>query len=109
MVIHSVLGKGFSEIVYKDAFEYEFKKNNIFYEREKEYLVNYKDVILLHKFYADFVVYDKVILEVKSKRGIIEEHYSQVLNYLAISKLEVGLLVNFHEKSLDYKRIVLSK
>lgn len=109
MEIHSVLGKGFSEIVYKDAFEYEFKKNNIFYEREKEYLVNYKDVILLHKFYADFVVYDKVILEVKSKRGIIEEHYSQVLNYLAISKLEVGLLVNFHEKSLDYKRIVLSK
>jgi GxxExxY protein len=71
--------------------------------------VNYKDVILPHKFYADFVVYDKIILEVKSKRGIIEEHYSQVLNYLAISKLEVGLLVNFHEKSLDYKRIVLSK
>ena len=109
MEIHSVLGKGFSEIVYKDAFEYEFKKNNIFYEREKEYLVNYKDVILPHKFYADFVVYDKIILEVKSKRGIIEEHYSQVLNYLAISKLEVGLLINFHEKSLDYKRIVLSK
>jgi GxxExxY protein len=109
MEIHSVLGKGFSEIVYKDAFEHEFKKNNIFYEREKEYLVNYKDVILPHKFYADFVVYDKIILEVKSKRGIIEEHYSQVLNYLAISKLEVGLLVNFHEKSLDYKRIVLSK
>ena len=109
MEIHSVLGKGFSEIVYKDAFEHEFKKNNIFYEREKEYLVNYKDVILPHKFYADFVVYDTIILEVKSKRGIIEEHYSQVLNYLAISKLEVGLLVNFHEKSLDYKRIVLSK
>ncbi len=109
MEIHSVLGKGFSEIVYKDAFEYEFKKNNIFYEREKEYLVNYKDVILPHKFYADFVVYDKIILEVKSKKGIIEEHYSQVLNYLAISKLEVGLLINFHEKSLDYKRIVLSK
>jgi GxxExxY protein len=109
MEIHSVLGKGFSEIVYKDAFEYEFKKNNIFYEREKEYLVNYKDVILPHKFYADFVVYDKIILEVKSKRGVVEEHYSQVLNYLAISKLEVGLLVNFHEKSLDYKRIVLTK
>lgn len=109
MEIHSVLGKGFSEIVYKDAFEYEFKKNNIFYEREKEYLVNYKDVILPHKFYADFVVYDKIILEVKSKRGIIEEHYSQVLNYLAISKLEVGLLINFHEKSLDYKRIVQTK
>ena len=109
MEIHSVLGKGFSEIVYKDAFEYEFKMNKIFYEREKEYLVNYKGIILPHRFYADFVVYDKIIVEVKSKKGIVEEHYAQVLNYLAISKLEVGLLLNFHEKSLDYKRIILTK
>ena len=109
MEIHSVLGKGFSEIVYKDAFEQEFKMNNVFYEREKEYLVNYKGKILPHKFYADFVVYDKVIVEVKSKRGIIEEHYSQVLNYLAISKLKIGLLLNFHENALQYKRIVLTK
>ena len=109
MEIHSVLGKGFSEIVYKDAFEYEFKMNKIFYEREKEYSVNYKGIILPHRFYADFVVYDKIIVEVKSKKGIVEEHYAQVLNYLAISKLEVGLLLNFHEKSLDYKRIILTK
>ncbi len=109
MEIHSVLGKGFSEMVYKDAFEYEFRMNKIFYEREKEYSVNYKGIILPHKFYADFVVFDKIIVEVKSKKGIVEEHYSQVLNYLAISKLEVGLLLNFHEKSLEYKRIVLTK
>ncbi len=109
MEIHRVLGKGFSEIVYKDAFEYEFKQNGILYEREKEYLVNYKGTILPHKFYADFVIFDKIILEVKSKRGIVDEHYAQVLNYLAISKLEVGLLINFHEKSLEHKRIVLTK
>ncbi len=108
MEIHKTLGKGFSEIVYKDAYEYEFKHNGIFYEREKEYLVRYKDTILPHKFYADFVVFDKIILEIKSKKGILEEHYAQVMNYLAISGLEVGLLINFHEKSLEYKRIVLS-
>lgn len=109
MDIHRVLGKGLSEIVYKDAFEYELKYNNIFYEREKEYLINYKDVVLPHKFYADFVVYDKIILEIKSKKAVIEDHYNQVLNFLAITKLEVGLLVNFHENSLEYKRIMLTK
>jgi GxxExxY protein len=109
MEIHRILGKGFSEVVYKDAFEYEFKQQGIVYQREKEYTVPYKSVILPHKFYADFVVFDTIILEIKSKKGIVEEHYAQVLNYLAISKLEIGLLVNFHDKSLDYKRIVMSK
>lgn len=109
MEIHRVLGKGFSEIVYKDAFEYEFNQRGIYFEREKEYSVNYKGQILPHKFYADFVILNEVILEIKSKKGIIEDHYAQVINYLAISKLKVGLLINFHEKSLEYKRIVLTK
>ncbi len=109
MEIHRVLGKGFSEIVYKDAFEYEFKQRGIYFEREKEYTVYYKKKILPHKFYADFVIFDGVILEVKSKKGIIEDHYAQVINYLAISKLEVGLLINFHEKSLEYKRIISTR
>ena len=109
MEIHRVLGKGFSEIVYKDAFEYEFKQRDIYFAREKEYAVNYKGTILPHKFFADFVISDGVILEVKSKKGIIEDHYAQVINYLAISKLEVGLLINFHEKSLEYKRIISTR
>lgn len=109
MEIHRLLGKGFSEIVYKDAFEYEFSRNGILFEREKEYKVHYKDIVLPHKYYADFVVYDKIILEIKSKKGIIEEHYAQVINYLAISKLEIGLLINFHENSLQHKRVIMSK
>ena len=109
MEIHRELGKGFSEIVYKDAFEHEFKQQGIYFEREKEYAVNYKEQILAHRFYADFVVFDAVILEIKSKKGIIEDHYAQVINYLAISKLKLGLLINFHEKSLEYKRIILTK
>ncbi len=109
MNIHKILGKGFLEIVYKDAFEYELRNKKIFYEREKEYTVIYKDIILPHKFYADFVIDNKIILELKSKAGIIDEHYAQVINYLAVSKLQVGLILNFNDNSLQYKRVALSK
>ena len=53
MEVHRILGKGFLEIVYKDALEYEFKKKGISYEREKRYEIKYKDIILPHHFYAD--------------------------------------------------------
>lgn len=78
--IHKNLGFGFLEIVYKDAFEYEFRQKNIFYEREKEYAIPYKEIILPHKFYADFVVFNKVILEVKAKDGIADEDMAQTIN-----------------------------
>jgi GxxExxY protein len=107
MEVHNNLGKGFLEIVYKDALEYELRKNNIPFEREKEYEVNYKDIILPHKFYADFVVFDKIILEIKGMAGIAEEHIAQTLNYLKVSGLKLGLIVNFGELSLQYKRVVL--
>jgi GxxExxY protein len=107
--IHHILGKGFLEIVYKDAFELELIQHAIPYEREKEFKIDYKGTILKHFFYADFVIDNKVILELKSKKGVIDEHYAQVLNYLAISKLQVGLIINFHENLLQKKRIVLSK
>ncbi|WP_353548949.1 GxxExxY protein [Sediminibacterium sp. KACHI17] len=107
MEIHRTLGKGFLEVVYKDAFEYELRLKNIIYEREKEYAITYKNIILPHKFFADFVIDNSIILEVKSKAGIIEQHQAQVLNYLAVSKLKLGLLLNFHEKSLQYQRIIL--
>jgi len=107
MEVHNNLGKGFLEIVYKDALEYEFRKNNIPFEREKEYVVNYKDIILPHKFFADFVVLDKIILEVKGMSGIADGFIAQTLNYLKVSGLKLGLIVNFGELSLQYKRVVL--
>ena len=105
--VHKNLGKGFSEIVYKDAIEYEFKTNNIPFEREKEYVVNYKNTILNHKFYADFVVYDKIILEIKSCKTLSESHLSQCINYLKVSNNKLALLINFNKPSLEYKRIIL--
>ena len=107
MEVHRKLGNGFSEIVYKDALEYEFRNAGIDFTREKEFVVHYKDIILPHKFYAYFVVFDSIILEVKSVVEFSKSHYSQVINYLAVSDLSLGLLVNFNADDLQYKRFVL--
>jgi len=106
MEVHKNLGKGFLEIVYKDALEYEFKNAGIEFEREKEYIVRYKDIVLPHKFFADFIVFNKIILEVKSVSAITDEHIAQTLNYLKVSGLKLGLLINFGELSLRFKRII---
>ncbi|NOX64475.1 MAG: GxxExxY protein [Chlorobi bacterium] len=107
MEVHRLLGKGLLEIVYKDALEYEFRKRNILYEREKEFPVIYKEIILPHKFYADFIVQNKIILEVKAKSDLAKEDIAQTINYLRLSNCKLGLLVNFGVSSLQYKRVVL--
>ena len=105
--VYKQLGAGFLEIVYKDAFEYEFQLREIFYQREKEYVVKYKDIILKHKFYADFVVYDSVILEVKAKLGgLAREDIAQAINYLKVSVCKVGLVLNFTKEKLEVKRVI---
>ena len=106
MEVHKILGKGFLEIVYKDAIEYEFQKRNIPYEREKKYEVEYKDIILKHHYFADFIVYGNVILEVKSQEGVVDEHRKYVINYLTASKCKIGLIVNFGWDSLEHKRVI---
>ena len=107
MEVHRILGKGLLEIVYKDALEFEFKQRGIPYEREKKYEVEYKGKVLPHAFYADFVIDETIILEVKAIKGVVNEHYSQVLNYLALSKCPVGLIINFGGDSLITKRLIL--
>ncbi len=107
MEVHKELGKGFSEILYGDALEIEFQKNNISYSREKHFNINYKNNILPHYYYADFVVNDTIILELKAIKELTSSHIKQTLNYLAASKLRLGLLINFGEDSLSYKRIIL--
>lgn len=105
--VYNNLGSGFSEIVYKDAIEHEFKLRNIPFLREKEYSVTYKDTILKHKFYADFVVFDKIILEIKSVELLTDKHTAQCINYLKVSGCKLSILANFHKDFLDHKRIVL--
>jgi len=107
MEVHKNLGPGLLEIVYKDALEIEFKENNIPFEREKEYSIEYKGKILPHKFYADFIINEDIVLEVKAIKEFSSEHIAQILNYIKLSHSELGLLINFQTKSLQYKRYIL--
>jgi GxxExxY protein len=106
MEVHRNLGPGLLEVVYKDALEIEFKANNIPFEREKEFSIEYKGILLPHKFYADFIVNEDIVLEVKAVKEFSGEHTAQVLNYMKLSGSEIGLLVNFQNKSLQNKRLV---
>lgn len=105
--VHKELGHGFLEIVYKDALEIFFRQGGIFYERKKEYPVFFKGILLPHKFFADFVVFDKIILEVKCVSYLTDEHIAHTLNYLKVSGNKLGLLVNFGRGKLEYKRLLL--
>ena len=77
------------------------------FERKKEYKISYKGVILPRKYNADFVVFDEIIFEVKAISLLTVSDTKQTLNYLASSKNKLGLLVNFGEDSLKYKRVIL--
>ena len=107
MEVHNYLGHGFLEVVYKDALEIEFKENEVIYEREKEFTINYKQNILTRKFYSDFYVMDKIIVEVKSSKEVLsKDNTTQTLNYLKASGCQLGLMVNFGKSSLEYKRLI---
>lgn len=106
MEVHRELGMGFKEILYKDAIELELQEKNIPYKRESMFTVEYKGIILPHKFYADFVIFDSIILEVKSTSFIVNNFVAQTINYLKASGLKLGIIANFGEKSFTYKRVV---
>ncbi|MFC4213131.1 GxxExxY protein [Pedobacter lithocola] len=105
--VHRNLGCGFLEIIYKDALCLELDSRGYYYEREKLYPVYYKGERLAHHFYADLIIFDSVILEIKSKSGIANEDLAQTLNYLKCSDCKVGLILNFGKASLEIKRVIL--
>lgn len=107
MGVHNELGKGFSEAVYGDALEFELKSHGVPFNREAKFPIRYKGKILKHQYIADFVIENKIILELKAIKTLTSSHVKQTLNYLAASKLKLGLLVNFGEDSLMYKRVIL--
>lgn len=107
MEIHSTLGLGLKEINYQDAMEIDFLENNIPFHREKRFKVSYKNKVLQHPYIADFVVYDSIVLEIKSTAAIIDSHIAQTINYLRVSDMKLGIIINFGEKSLKWQRVVL--
>ena len=106
MKIHKKLGKGFKEVVYKDAMEIELRSEKIIYEREKNFNITYEGIILPHKFSADFFVFNTIIVEVKATSTIHPDSFRQTLNYLKVSQIKLGILINFGADSLTFQRIV---
>ena len=107
--VHKFLGNGFQEVIYQRALSYEFRKMGLDYSREVEQDIFYKDLdepIGTRR--ADFIVAGKVLVELKALIKLEDVHLAQTLNYLKAYRLEVGLLINFGSKSLEFKRLVRS-
>lgn len=104
--VHNTLGCGFLEKVYERALGYEFKKRGLKFAAQKETKVYYKGQEA-GVYYADLVVEDKVILELKIVEKIAGIHEAQLLNYLKASGYRVGLIFNFAKPKLEYKRLIL--
>lgn len=106
--VHRTLGPGFLESVYQTALAYELEKANIPFEKEKTLAVPYEDILLEIGFRCDFLADKRVIVECKSVKEVALLDHAQVLNYLKISNLQLGLLINFNVRMLTkgIKRIV---
>lgn len=109
MEVHRIIGCGFTEPIYQEALEEELRLRKIPFQREKTLHVNYKGKLLTKNFRPDFICYDKIIVEIKAVDELVDDHFAQVYNYLKASGLQLGILINFGNKSLEYKRIPSSK
>ena len=105
MEVHRILGCGFVESVYQEALEKEFVYKGIPHEREKELSIKYKGDTLTKSFKADFVCYNKIILELKAVKEFADEHYAQLYNYLKASGMDLGILINFGTTSIEFERL----
>ncbi len=108
MEVHKTLGNGFQELIYQRALAYEMQMAGLSFVRESEQGIYYKDSeepVGIRR--ADFVVENKIIVEIKALTEIDHVHYAQLLNYLKAYRFEVGLLINFGGKNLTFKRFVL--
>lgn len=108
--VHNFLGNGFQEVIYQRALAAEFQKSGLEFKRELEMEIFYKELeepIGTRR--ADFVVEDKVLVELKAISELNKVHTNQLLNYLKAYKIEVGLLINFGSNSLEFKRLILSQ
>ena len=100
------IGSGFSESVYQEALEKQFIKDSVPYQREKLLKIQFDGENLRKTFKADFVCYDEIIVELKAATFIHNDNILQIQNYLNATHFKLGLLVNFGESSLKYKRVI---
>ena len=105
--VHKYLGPGFLESVYEDALCYELSKEKIDFERQLFLDVKYKDEVFKNRFKADIVVDNSIIVELKAQKCLTEVDEAQLLNYLKVTELRVGLLFNFGNERLEKRRRIL--
>ncbi len=104
--VHKRLGVGLLEKVYQEALAIELEFRNIPFEREKRFDIFYRDQKLITHYVADFVCYDKIIVELKSVSELTDLYKAQVRNYLSITNYELGILCNFNELYMKPIRIL---
>ena len=104
--VHSELGCGFLENVYHEALAKELTIRKIPFKKEAKLDIIYRNEYLSKKYYADFICYDKIILELKACENISDNHIAQVVNYLSATNFKLGIIINFGSESLTYKRVV---
>ena len=106
MKVHNEMGHGFRESVYQECLGKEFRERNIDFARQKRLKLNYKGENLDKYFVADFLCYNSIVLEIKAAEYLIRDYEIQLLNYLKATNYKLGLLINFGQSSLRFKRIV---
>jgi GxxExxY protein len=105
MKVHSTLGCGFQELIYQHALAIELPKYDLSFQRELEMQIYY-DGIAIGTRRVDFLVEDKVMVEIKALTQLENVHMAQAINYLEAYQLEIGLLLNFGAKSLEFRRLI---
>lgn len=106
MKVHRSLGSGFLESVYQEALEKELSSQQIEFQRQVKLRLMYDGQPMKKFFVADFVCYDKILLEIKAASFLVKDAEAQVINYLKSTDLPLGLLLNFGQKSLIWKRFI---
>lgn len=106
MEVHKQLGVGYLESVYEEAFKIELQLNKIPFESQKKYPVIYKNKFI-KDFYCDLVMDNKIIIELKAIKNIGDIERAQVINYLKVTGIKLGMIINFGETSLKYERMLL--
>jgi GxxExxY protein len=107
--VHNKLGCGFLEPVYQEAFNIELAERHIPARPQVELKIEYKGHKLEKSYIADYVIFEKIIVEIKAIENLTKREESQILNYLKATGFELGLLINFGAQSLQWKRMVHSK
>jgi len=106
MEVHKVLGCGFLEAVYQEAFERELTAQSVPFKSQPVLEIFYKNERMNKTYQPDFICFDQIIIELKALSGLMGLEEAQIINYLKASKMSVGLLINFGAKSLEYKRFI---